>query len=197
MLYFSEIVGKKVYTEDNIHIGYLEDLIFLVAENPIVTKFVIRDQANQKLIISIDYLQKINKILTIEKEFLVSYLEENELYLVKNLLDKQIIDLKGNKIVRVNDVALQDKDKLSIAGVDVGILGIFRRLRIGAENFYKIASFFNIKLASQFLSWADIQPLELMRGNVRLRKRRKIRKIRPEDLADYLEKTNVINARKF
>src|SRR3989344_3245779 len=111
----------------------------------------------------------------------------------------QIIDLKGNKIVRVNDVALQeDKDKLSIAGVDIGILGIFRRLRIGAENFYKIASLFKIKLASQFLSWADIQPLELMRGNVKLRKKEeKLEKIRPEDLADYLEKTNVINARRF
>ncbi|MFA6016590.1 MAG: CBS domain-containing protein [Patescibacteria group bacterium] len=198
MLYFSEIVGKKVFTEDNIHIGYLEDLIFLVAENPIVTKIVIKDKTNQKLIISTDYLQKINKHLTIEKEFLVSYLEENELYLVKNLLDKQIIDLKGNKVVRVNDVALQDKEKLLIAGVDVGVLGIFRRLRIGADNFYKIASLFNIKLASQFLSWADIQPLELIRGNVKLRKKEeKLEKIRPEDLADYLEKTNVINARKF
>ncbi len=198
MLYFSEIVGKKVYTEDEIHIGYLEDLIFLAAENPIVTKIVIKDKTNQRLIVSTDYLQKINKYLTIEKEFLVAYLEENELYLVKNLLDKQIIDLKGNKIVRVNDVALQDKEKLSIAGVDIGILGIFRRLRIGADNFYKIATLFKIKLASQFLSWADIQPLELIRGNVKLRKKEeKLEKIRPEDLADYLEKTNVINARKF
>ncbi|EKE13747.1 MAG: MgtE intracellular region [uncultured bacterium] len=198
MLYFSEIAGKKVYTEDSIHVGYLEDLIFLVAENPIVTKIVIRDKSNQRLIISTDYLQKIDKYLTIEKEFLVTYLEENELYLVKNLLDKQIIDLKGNKIVRVNDVALQDKEKLLIAGVDVGFLGILRRLRIGADNFYKIASFFKFKLASQFLSWADIQPLELIRGNVKLRKKEeKLEKIRPEDLADYLEKTNVINARKF
>src|SRR3989338_5905652 len=118
MLYFSEIVRKKVYTEDNIHIGYLEDFIFLAAENPIVTKIVIMDKVNQRLIISTDYLQKININLTIEKEFLVAYLEENELYLVKNLLDKQIIDRKGNKIVRVNDVALQDEVKLSIAGVD-------------------------------------------------------------------------------
>ncbi|MEK7634215.1 MAG: CBS domain-containing protein [Patescibacteria group bacterium] len=198
MLYFSEIVGKKVFTEDEIHIGYLEDLIFLATENPIVTKIVIRDKANQKLIISTDYLQKINKHLTIEKEFLVAYLEENELYLVKNLLDKQIIDLKGNKIVRVNDVALHYREKLSIAGVDIGVLGIFRRLRIGADNFFKIASFFKIKFASRFLSWVDIQPLELIRGNVKLRmKEEKLEKVRPEDLADYLEKTNVINARKF
>lgn len=198
MLYFSEIFGKKVYTEDNILIGYLDDLIFIVAENPIVTKIVIKSKASQRLIISTDYLLKVSKNLIIEKEFLMSGLDENELYLVKNLLDKQIIDLKGNKVVRVNDVALQDKEKLSIAGVDVGIFGIFRRLRIGADNLYKITAFFHIKLASKFLSWADIQPLELIRGNVKLRKKEeKLEKIRPEDLADYLEKTNVINARKF
>ncbi len=198
MIYFSEVRKKKVATEDGITVGVLEDLIFLASDNPIVTKIVIRNNVGQKLIISTDYLQKINNGVTIAKEYLTSYLEENELYLVKNLLDKQIIDIKGSKIVRVNDVALQDKDVLSIAGVDVGILGIVRRLRIGGEGFYKILRFFNVRLTSSFLSWGDVQPLELIRGEVKLKKKEeKLERVRPEDLADYLEKTNVINARKF
>lgn len=200
MLYFSEISEKKIYTEDNVLTGKLEDLIFLVTDNPLVTKMVINDNAGQKLIISIDYLLKINNNLTIEKEFLPSYLEENELFLVKNLLDKQIIDLKGNKVIRVNDVALnQDKDRLTIAGVDVGVLGLLRRMRLlGGDNAYKLARLLNLKMTSQFLSWGDIQPLELIRGQVKLKKKEeKLNKVRPEDLADYLEKTNVINARKF
>ncbi len=198
MIYFSEVRKKKVATEDGITVGILEDLIFLASDNPIVTKIVIRNNVGQKLIISTDYLQRINNGITIAKEYLTSYLEENELYLVKNLLDKQIIDIKGSKIVRVNDVALQDKDILSIAGVDVGILGIVRRLRIGGEGFYKILRFLNVRLTSSFLSWGDVQPLELIRGEVRLKKKEeKLERVRPEDLADYLEKTNVINARKF
>jgi len=200
MLYFSELVNKKVYTEDKIEIGVLKDFIFLISENPIVTKIVIKSLSGEKLIISTDYLQKINHYLTIEKEYLSTYLEENELFLVKNLLDKQIIDIKGNKIVRVNDVALnQDKEKLLVAGVDVGILGLARRIRIfGGDSFYKFLSRFNIRFTSQFLSWADIQPLELMRGRVKLKKKEdKLQKIRPEDLADYLEKTNVKNTRNF
>lgn len=199
MIYFSEIVGKKVVTEDDICIGKLEDFIFLVSEKPLVTKIVIRENSGQKIIISTDYLLKINSRITIEKEYLAAYLEENELYLVKNLLDKQIIDIKGNKIVRVNDVVLQtDKGLLFIVGVDVGLLGMIRRLRIGGDGLYKIARLFNFKMTSNFLSWADIQPLELVRGQVKLRKKEdKLNKIRPEDLADYLEKTNVINTRKF
>ena len=199
MIYFSEILGKKVVTEDDICIGKLEDFIFLATDKPLVTKIVIRENSGQKIIISTDYLQKINSYITIEKEYLATYLEENELYLVKNLLDKQIIDIKGNKIVRVNDVALQtEKGSLYIVGVDVGFLGMIRRLRIGGDKLYKFVRIFNFNMTSEFLSWADIQPLELVRGKVKLRKKiEKLEKIRPEDLADYLEKTNVINTRKF
>lgn len=200
MLYFSELVNKKVYTEDKIEVGILKDFIFLASENPIVTKIVIKNINGQILIVSTDYLQKINSSLTIEKEYLSACLEENELYLVKNLLDKQIIDLKGNKIVRVNDVALnQEKEKLIVAGVDIGILGLIRRIRLfGGDSLYKILSRFSFRPTSQFLSWADIQPLELIRGQVKLKKKEeKLHKVRPEDLADYLEQTNLINARKF
>lgn len=200
MLYFSELINKKIYTEDKIEVGILKDFIFLASENPIVTKIVIKNPNDQNLIVSTDYLLKINSSLTVEKEYLSTYLEENELYLVKNLLDKQIIDLKGNKIVRVNDVALnQEKEKLIVAGVDIGILGLIRRIRIlGGDNLYKFLSRFSFRPTSQFLSWVDIQPLELIRGQVKLKKKEeKLHKIRPEDLADYLERTNVINARKF
>lgn len=199
MIYFSEIVGKKVVTEDDICIGKLEDFIFLVSDKPLVTKIVIRENNGQKIIISTDYLQKINSHITIEKGYLAASLEENELYIVKNLLDKQIIDIKGSKVVRVNDVALQtEKEMLFIVGVDVGLLGMIRRLRIGGDGLYRVARFFNFKMTSNFLSWADIQPLELVRGKVKLRKKEdKLKRIRPEDLADYLEKTNVINTRKF
>lgn len=198
MIYFSEIHHKKVVTEDGIAIGRLEDFIFLAANNPLVTKIVVRNKDGQKLIVSTDYMKKINSYITIEKEYMTSYLEENELYLVKNLLDKQIIDIKGNKIVRVNDVAIQDEERLAIAGVDIGLFGFGRRLRIGGDTMAKLLRFFNVRLTSEFLSWADIQPLELIRGQVKLKKKEeKMEKVRPEDLADYLERTNVINARKF
>ncbi|GAB4219598.1 MAG: CBS domain-containing protein [Candidatus Microgenomates bacterium] len=201
MLYFSEIVNKKVLTEDKIEIGRLKDFIFLISENPLITKIVVENKNKEKLIISTDYLIKINNEIIIKKNYLISYLEENELYLVKNLLDKQIIDINGNKIVRVNDVAI-NKDSnncLFIAGVDIGLIGLLRRIRIfDLHSAYRLLSRLNIRLTSEFLSWGDIQPLELARGHVKLKKKEeKLEKIRPEDLADYLEQTNIINTRKF
>ena len=197
MLYFSELKNKDVCTEDNIKIGTLEDLIFSATEIPTISKLVIEDLTKNKINIPVEYLKKIGDCLIIRKIYSIGELEENELYLLRNIQDKQIIDLQGNKIVRVNDVAIQDKAGLYISGVDIGVFGILRWLKL--EDFFnKILSIIRLKPVSQFLSWADIQPLELARGQVRLRKEEKrLEKLRPEDLADYLDKTNIVNVRKI
>lgn len=197
MLYFSELRGKKVITEDRIETGILEDIVFLAEDTSFITKFVIRDKKNNKVIIPIDFLKSINKEIIINKNYLHEEISENELFVLKNLLDKQIIDLSGNKIVRVNDVAIQDKPNYYIAGVDIGLLGVLRNFKL--DNFLiRVTSLLNIKLSPRFLSWAEIQPLELSRGHVKLKKKEeKITKLRPEDLAAYLDETNISNVIKF
>jgi len=197
MIYFSELQSRRVVTVDQVDVGRLEDVIFLASENPSVTKIIVRGFLKEKLIIPTSYIRKLNNPIVIGKEYVVSSLEENELHLVKNLLDKQIIDIKGNKVVRVNDVAIQDKGGLYIAGVDIGLLGILRSLRL-EEPFISFLARFGLKLTSRFLSWGDIQPLELVHGAVKLRKKEeKLQRIPPEDLADYLERTNIVTAQKF
>ena len=109
MIYFSEIKNKHVYTEDGIRVGKLKDLIFLATDKPNVTKIVVDLSNHETLIIPIEYLLKIRERVVIHKKYQKSELTENELYIEKNLLDKQIIDIKGSKIVRVNDIAIQDK----------------------------------------------------------------------------------------
>jgi sporulation protein YlmC with PRC-barrel domain/CBS domain-containing protein len=193
MFYFSELKNKKVFTEDNIYVGQLKDIIFTTSEEPDITKFLIKTNNNPELMISTRVVKNINNEIIIEKHFVDSKLEEDELYLTKNLLDNQIIDITGEKIVRVNDVAIQDKPGFYIAGVDIGILGILRWFGLD-DYLIRLLKKFNINLSSQFLSWADIHPLELARGHVKIKKEQtKLHKIRPEDLADYLEKTNVAN----
>lgn len=197
MIYFSEIKGRKIVTEDDLVIGKLIDLIFLLDQIPRVTKIVFKDNNQKEQIISISCLKNINHVIKISKNFSSEFLEANELYLAKNIVDKQIIDLNGHKVVRANDVLIQDKDNYYITGVDIGILGIFRWLKL--ERFLsQILGIFKIKIIPNLLSWVDIQPLELARGQVKLKfKEEKLKKIKPEDLADYLETTNLSNASKI
>jgi Mg/Co/Ni transporter MgtE len=122
---------------------------------------------------------------------------ENELSVKRHLIDQQIIDINGNKVVRVNDVAIQEKPYLVVAGVDVGVLGIAR--------WFHLEQFLNLFLArfgktatSDFLAWENIQPVELSRGKVMLKKEEtKLTKLRPEDLADHLERLSVKNLTKI
>jgi len=196
MIYFSQVLKKKVVTEDGIKVGYLDDFVFLNKETPIITKILIKTK-NKKILVPIDFLIKINKSILIKKKYEETSLFENELYILRNLLDKQIIDIKGNKIVRVNDVLLQkEKNQWYVMGVDIGIFGILHRL--GLSNFLeKILGILKFRLSSKLLSWAEIQPLELARGQVRLKKEeKKLEKLRPEDLADYLEQTSLANIEK-
>lgn len=203
MLYFSELENKKIVTTDGIVIGRLDDLIFLLSGKPKLTKIVVRTQKGP-LVISTESLQKFNKVVRIAKYFVQTELEENELYVKRNLMDKQIIDISGNKIVRANDVILQEQINLNsnsyecfVSGVDIGPLGILRRLHI--ENIVlKILRRLGINIVSKFLSWGDVQPLDLVRGSITLRKEEsKLQNMRPEDLADHLEKTNEQNIKHF
>ncbi len=198
MLYFSELKGKRVVTEQKVRIGRLSDLVFLAATPPTVTKLVVDGGRGQSYIIPISDVKKLNSIVTVADGFSVQPLGENELYLNKNLLDKQILDIKGNKVVRVNDVVIQDLPaqagkQLTVAGVDIGIVGILRWF--GAdETFGRALRLLGKTVTSQFLSWADIQPLELARGKVVLKKEEeKLSRLKPEDLADHLETTSIRN----
>jgi len=203
MLYFSELDKKRVVTNDGIFIGCLDDIIFQLDSNPRITKIVV-DFKGSKTIINADAIHKFSKEIKIAKFYTQSELSENELFVKRNLLDKQVIDISGNKIVRANDVIIYEQINLSshnyecyISGVDIGLIGILRRLHI--ENaMSRIIHFFGVNIVSNFLSWADIQPLDLVRGSIRVKKEdSKLQNMRPEDLADHLEKTNELNIKKF
>lgn len=196
MLYFSEIKNKKVVNENGRYVGRVQDLLFVVADNPVITKIVVKTRLRSRSIVALEHVKKINDQITLYNNYQLDTEQENELFVEKNLLDKQIIDIQGNKIVRVNDVVFQNKP-FSIAGVDIGILGVFRWFKLEKllTGFYKLTG---ASLTSKFLPWSDIQPLELARGTVKLRKEEsKLEKFKPEDLANYLERTTISNVSKF
>ena len=107
MIYFSELHRRKIYERGGAYFGTLEDLIFAASPQAKISKIVAKNKDRQKIIIPIAYF-KSNSRLVLDPDYKVKKLDLNELYVYKNLVDKQIIDLKGNKVVRVNDVAIQN-----------------------------------------------------------------------------------------
>lgn len=196
MLFFSELIGKRVFVDDTKYIGKLRDIIFLNEDTPIVTKIIVASDTHRIHEIPIGSLRRANNHVVIAKTSTAAS-TTNELSVSKVLLDQQIIDLIGNKVVRANDVILQDVPVLSVSGIDIGILGILRRLGVEAPV-QKVSRFFHMEIPMQLLSWGDVLSLELDHGQIKIKQREeKLAKIHEEDLADYLEMTNIQNAHTF
>lgn len=196
MVFFSELFGKPVYTEDQICHGVLRDLYFLNSDTPKVTRVAVEHASHAKTVIPITRIRCSTDRITVTRAGALTQ-HPNELSVTKTLLDQQIIDLVGNKVVRVNDVILQDQPQLTISGIDIGLLGIFRRIGL-ARIVQQLTGILHIPLSAQILSWGDIMNLELEHGQIQVREREeKLSKIHEEDLADYLEMTNIQNAHTF
>jgi sporulation protein YlmC with PRC-barrel domain/CBS domain-containing protein len=200
MYYFSELVNKTVVNENNRAIGKLKDFLFLAEESPKVTKIFVKKNNRKSFAIPVKDVKAINDQIVVDRDFTEKDIAEREFSIAKNLLNRQIIDVKGGKVVRVNDIAIQDKEdgqEYYIVGVDVGFRAILRwfKLEKATVPLYKAL---NLYSRPHFLSWGDIEPLELARGNVQLKKDiADLERMRPEDLADYLEKTNIRNVNKI
>jgi len=112
----------------------------------------------------------------------------NELLLYADLQDKQIIDIDGRKVVRVNDLRLDDIDgRLHLVAVDVGPAGIARRL--GVEGpFMTIARNLHLPNPERYIDWEDVDPVETSIASIRLRvPHQGIRELHPADLASIID----------
>lgn len=196
MLFFSEVTGRRVFDSAGESVGRLTDFLFLGTGQPLITKLVIQNQTGP-VFIPVTHIRSFKTTISLSAKYQQAEWVESELSLRRNLLDQQIIDIKGNKVVRVNDVAIQEKPYLAIAGVDVGVLGIARWFKL-EPLFNKALTFFNKNVSGNFLPWEQIQPVELSRGKVVLKKEEtKLTKLPPEDLADHLERLSVKNLIKI
>lgn len=113
---------------------------------------------------------------------------EGDIFLYRDLLDKQIVDMDGYRIVRVSDIRIaKSAGELRVIGADVGVLAILRRLGLHllAE---KLKSERSGVLRDRIVPWNLVSPTGPMPYDVRLRvPYREFLEIHPSDLADIVE----------
>jgi sporulation protein YlmC with PRC-barrel domain/CBS domain-containing protein len=113
------------------------------------------------------------------------------LLLERDLLDQQIIDMDGRKVVRVNDVNLAwekgDALALVIKEVEVGTRGAVRRLLKGLPE--RPVEGLSKKFKAQVIPWEFVDLIERDPARrVRLKiTEDKLAKLHPSDIADILE----------
>ncbi len=119
--------------------------------------------------------------------------EGNYLFLQRDLVDRQIIDINGRKVVRANDVDLEwsghgATHHLRVAEVEVGLSGALRRVLKGILPRTKLESI-SRKFSARAIPWQFvdlIEPDPARRVKLRIEHER-LADIHPSDLADILE----------
>jgi sporulation protein YlmC with PRC-barrel domain len=119
--------------------------------------------------------------------------EGSYLFLQRDLVDRQIIDINGRKVVRVNDVDLEWTDQgavhhLRVAEVEVGLRGAFRRVFKGVLPRARLESI-SRKFSARAIPWQFVDVIEpdpARRVKLRIEHER-LAGIHPSELADILE----------
>jgi CBS domain-containing protein len=192
-LFISEILGEPVLDPRGEELGKLRDLIIVKAEPLPRVSAIIIERKKRQYIINWQDLELFNKrIITtrIQAPELSPYdLSSPDLLAVRDLLDKQIVDVNGVKVVRVNDIKLEgyESEALLIA-VDVGIRGILRRLGIERRG-EDILSLFKVTIPQNLISWNYIQPLQPKLTALTLTvPRQMLSELHPADIAELISR---------
>jgi magnesium transporter len=194
-VYLSELVGLKVFDLKGRRIGRLRDAALVPLIDPVrIDRFLV-GAGSVWLSIRYDQIQKITiDGIHLKNETLTPYhSDEYMLRMVRDLLDQQIIDAQGRKVVRVNDVTLirereGDLDVLHVLEVDIGLRSIVRRVLQGLLPPRAIRKL-QENIPSNSIRWEFCNILEAdPRRRVRLNiSNRLLENMHPADLADILE----------
>jgi magnesium transporter len=193
MYFVSEVIGKTVTDLDGRKIGVLKDLLAARYEKlpyPKIVALVVSSRRGRSMTIPVnDVAVFIAPAIPLKKSWaeLGSYSPKPEdIYLVRDVLDKQIIDTNGVRVVRVNDLELtRVETSMYVANVDVSSLGLLRRLGLSRLS-RNLAERTHTGTPGGFISWNDV---ELIAGDQPIRLKvpgDKISELHPADLAEIL-----------
>ncbi len=190
-IFLSEFIGKPLLDPKGEVAGRVRDVI-AVKGDPLPRISAIITERKRQL-----YRVRWEDINLLNRKIISTYLyagtldpytmNEYDLLLVRDVLDKQIVDANGAKVVRVNDIKLEgyNADAVLVA-VDMGVRGILRRLNIErrGEKFLKL---FQMTLPHNLVSWNYIQPLKPKLKTITLTvPRQLISQLHPADIADII-----------
>src|SRR6185295_20369460 len=139
LLFLTELLGLPVYDLKGRRLGRIRDSAIVPLVDAFrVDRFLI-GAGSTWLTLRHDQIQSISLAgIRLTDEVLTPYHDdEYMLRIARDLLDQQIIDVNGRKVVRVNDITMGIqfdgvRDTLNVLEVDIGVRSIFRRVFQGA-----------------------------------------------------------------
>jgi len=184
-IYLSELLDRPILDRKGDAIGRIRDLNVVPGDPfPCVEGLYIKTPGGTAYV-SMKEINVLNKrIVTIHGDSgSIAYTEprEKEILIGKHIMDKQIVDVNGVKVVRVNDVQLgQVNDHFGMLAIDVGFGGLIRRLGFGKAR------------KGTLIPWRYVTTLEPGLDRLTLTMTRKsLAEMHPVDMAEILSQVSM------
>jgi len=196
LLYFTELLSMPVLDLKGRRIGRVKDAALVPLVNASRIDRLLMGGGDAWLTIRYDQIRtiRLGEGIQLAEELLVPYHDDEYMLRIgRDLLDQQIIDVTGSKVVRVNDVTMGQhhdgaRDILNVLEVDIGLRSILRRLLQGILPARVIRRLQHAippsSIRWEFANVVEPDPLRRLRLNISYRK---LEQMHPADLADIVE----------
>lgn len=187
MLYLGNILNAPIHDQTDNKVAKVLDVV--IKNNmgqslpPIFGLLVKANKSKERKFINIKDIESFGKNQIVIKKYLVQVIADvpdskDLVFLKQVVLDRQIVDLEGIRVVRVNDLQFgYIKNVISLIAIDIGQAGLFRRL--GMVNIGK----------KELVEWKDVR---LLGDKIQLSTSiRDINRLHPADVANLIEKMNL------
>ena len=185
MLYLSQVLGRPILDLEGERVATLKDVIVRLGQgdHPHVAGFVARYRRRDFFLPRwrISHFGENGVRLTSDILDLRPFVRrEGEVLLASDVLDKQLIDVDGKRVVRVNDVQIiEAANEWHVTGADVSLAGLWRRLAPG---------FLRTGRPVEVIDWADVGYLATDAATVQLKSSRgKLARLHPVEIARLAE----------
>jgi len=189
--FLSKLLNQNVYDEFDDNIGKLFDIYVTTDQGyPRVIGYKIKKASE---IYNYEFrnieICKEDKKISVQVRGVKDIIPRKFSYLLsKHLLNKQIVDVNGKKVVKVNDLTMKKvAGEIRVVAVESGIIAASRKYKLDGL----IRAFYNIlgkKPRENSITWESVQSLEMVDHSLKLtRPYGKLTKLHPADLADILE----------
>lgn len=154
MIYLSQLIGRSILSKEGEAVATINDVVVLYGKEDYAPVIGLVAKYRRRLFFnSCSNLKEISlKGATLRSDVLdlTPFSRRNgEILLAKDVLDKQLIDIDGKRVVRVNDVQIFGAGTdWRVSGADVSFQGFVRRLLP--------TGFYGSKRPVEVIDWADV-----------------------------------------
>jgi magnesium transporter len=193
MIFLSDYLRAEIVDRNQRGVGTVRDLVARMDEPfPVVTGVVVRGRKGVPSVLDWGAVRAADDDAELSLNVATDQLAEYpgagaEVWLARDILDKQVVDTDGRRVVRINDLQLQHKDgRLLLVGVDIGARGVLRRLGMERAG-RRLTRIVGRDFPQRLISWDVIDPVQSDEQSMKLRiSHKKLAKLHPADIAEIV-----------